>query len=88
MSEELSSEGEKGDLACEISSHGGERMARIGSVDNMDKWASRQKDYKLYLILIRYPATPIFTLFSTIFSKTFETTNSFVLTSMLQKIHL
>lgn len=52
MSEELSSEGEKGDLANEISSHGGQRMARIGSVDIMDKWASRQKDYKLYLILI------------------------------------
>ncbi|KAI6681415.1 hypothetical protein NL676_035296 [Syzygium grande] len=52
MSEELSSEGEKGDPANEISSHGGENMPRIGSVDIMDKWASRQKDYKLYLILI------------------------------------
>lgn len=58
MSEELSSEGEKGDPANEISSHGGENMPRIGSVDIMDKWASRQKDYKLYLILIRYRSMP------------------------------
>lgn len=52
MSEDLSSEGEKGDSTTDISSQGGERMPRTGSVDIMDKWASRQKDCKLYLVLI------------------------------------
>lgn len=56
MSEDLS-EGEKGDVVGELSSHGESnrsRLSRISSVDAMEAWASQQKDKKLYIVLIRY----------------------------------
>lgn len=57
MSEDLS-EGEKGDLVSDISTHGGTgtprgRMHRITSVDAMENWANQQKEKKLYIVLIR-----------------------------------
>ncbi|KAK9279174.1 hypothetical protein L1049_012852 [Liquidambar formosana] len=54
MSEDLS-EGEKGDLASDVSAHGDStrgRMPRISSVDVMENWASQHKEKKLYIVLI------------------------------------
>lgn len=52
MSEDLS-EGEKGDVVSDVSSHGDRgRMPRISSVDVMETWASHQKGKKLYIVLI------------------------------------
>lgn len=54
MSEDLS-EGEKGDVVSDVSSHGDRgRMPRISSVDVMETWASHQKGKKLYIVLIRH----------------------------------
>lgn len=56
MSEDLS-EGEKGDVVGELSSHGGDsvrgRMPRISSTEAIEAWASQYKDKKLYIVLIR-----------------------------------
>ncbi|KAF3954467.1 hypothetical protein ACB098_01G105600 [Castanea mollissima] len=55
MSEDLS-EGEKGDLVGDLSSHGDSstrgRMPRISSVDVMENWANQHKEKKLYIVLI------------------------------------
>ncbi|KAG2691456.1 hypothetical protein I3760_08G010000 [Carya illinoinensis] len=54
MSEDLS-EGEKGDLIGDISTHVDSirgRMPRISSVDVMENWASQHKEKKLYIVLI------------------------------------
>ncbi|XP_057957512.1 probable sucrose-phosphate synthase 1 [Malania oleifera] len=54
MSEDLS-EGEKGDLASDVSIHGDSvrgRLPRISSVDVMENWASQHKEKKLYIVLI------------------------------------
>lgn len=54
MSEDLS-DGEKGDLASDVSAHGDSvrgRMPRISSVDVMGNWASQHKEKKLYIVLI------------------------------------
>lgn len=55
MSEDLS-EGEKGDVATDVSAHGGGsthgRLPRINSADAMETWASQQKGKKLYILLI------------------------------------
>ncbi|KAK8515517.1 hypothetical protein V6N13_139504 [Hibiscus sabdariffa] len=54
MSDDLS-EGEKGDIASEVSAHGENnkgRLPRINSVDAMETWASQQKGKKLYIVLI------------------------------------
>lgn len=56
MSEDLS-EGEKGDVTSDISTHGETnkgRLARISSIDAMETWASQQKGKKLYIVLIRH----------------------------------
>jgi len=56
MSEEFS-EGEKGDIISDISTHGEStkpRLPRINSAESMELWASQQKGNKLYLVLIRY----------------------------------
>lgn len=54
MSEDLS-EGEKGDVVGDLSSHGDSvrgRMPRISSVEAIESWASHYKDKKLYIVLI------------------------------------
>ncbi|XP_047941719.1 probable sucrose-phosphate synthase 1 isoform X1 [Salvia hispanica] len=54
MSEDLS-EGEKGDVVSDLSSHGETnkaRLPRISSVETMEAWASQQKGKKLYIVLI------------------------------------
>ncbi|KAL1189130.1 Sucrose-phosphate synthase 1 [Cardamine amara subsp. amara] len=54
MSEELS-EGEKGDIISDISTHGEStksRLPRINSTESMEIWANQQKGNKLYLVLI------------------------------------
>ncbi|KAG6431555.1 hypothetical protein SASPL_109634 [Salvia splendens] len=54
MSEDLS-EGEKGDVVADLSSHGEStrgRLPRISSVDALEAWTSQQKGKKLYIILI------------------------------------
>lgn len=54
MSEDLS-EGEKGDIVGELSSHGDStrgRIPRISSIDALDAWASQLKEKKLYIVLI------------------------------------
>ncbi|KAL1554832.1 putative protein serine/threonine kinase, variant 2 [Salvia divinorum] len=54
MSEDLS-EGEKGDIVSDLSSHGETnkaRLPRISSVETMEAWASQQKGKKLYIVLI------------------------------------
>ncbi|KAK8545187.1 hypothetical protein V6N12_026027 [Hibiscus sabdariffa] len=54
MSDDLS-EGEKGDIVSEVSTHGENnkgRLPRINSVDAMETWASQQKGKKLYIVLI------------------------------------
>jgi len=46
------SEGEK-----EVSPHGGGtrgKIPRVSSVDAMENWARKQKEKKLYIVLIRY----------------------------------
>ena len=56
MSEELS-EGEKGDVPGDLSSHGDSvraRMPRISSVDMMENWANQHREKKLYIVLIRH----------------------------------
>lgn len=56
MSEDLS-EGEKGDVVADLSSHGEStrgRLPRISSVDALEAWTNQQKGKKLYIILIRY----------------------------------
>lgn len=56
MSEDLS-EGEKGDVVGDLTSHGESnrgRLPRISSVDAMETWSSQQKGKKLYIVLIRY----------------------------------
>lgn len=56
MSEDLS-EGEKGDVIGDISTHVDStrgRMPRISSVDVMENWASQHKEKKLYIVLIRH----------------------------------
>lgn len=56
MSEEFS-EGEKGDIVSDVSTHGiKSRLARINSAESMEIWANQQKGNKLYLVLIRYCA--------------------------------
>ncbi|KAF5461396.1 hypothetical protein F2P56_017500, partial [Juglans regia] len=53
MSEDLS-EGEKGDVIGDISTHVDStrgRMPRISSVDVMENWASQHKEKKLYIVL-------------------------------------
>ena len=60
MSEDLS-EGEKGDLVGDLSSHGDStrgRMPRISSVDVMENWANQHKEKKLYIVLIRHELKP------------------------------
>ncbi|KAL5722986.1 sucrose-phosphate synthase [Ranunculus cassubicifolius] len=55
MSEDLS-EGEKGDMVGDMSTHGDStrgRMKRVSSVDVMDSLASMFKGRKLYIVLIR-----------------------------------
>lgn len=59
MSEDLS-EGEKGDVVGELSSHGEStrsRLPRISSVETMEAWASQQRGKKLYIVLIRCEST-------------------------------
>ncbi|RID73747.1 hypothetical protein BRARA_B00877 [Brassica rapa] len=52
MSEEFS-EGEKGDIVSDVSTHGiKSRLARINSAESMEIWANQQKGNKLYLVLI------------------------------------
>ncbi|GMI88486.1 sucrose phosphate synthase 1F, sucrose-phosphate synthase A1 [Hibiscus trionum] len=54
MSEDLS-EGEKGDLAGDVSAHGdnvSKRMPRISSVDMMESLANQLKEKKFYIVLI------------------------------------
>ncbi|KAJ4958203.1 hypothetical protein NE237_025314 [Protea cynaroides] len=54
MSEDLS-EGEKGDVISELSTHAENnrgKIRRISSVDVMETWASQQKEKKLYIVLI------------------------------------
>lgn len=54
MSEDLS-EGEKGDIVGDLSSHGDStrgRMPRISSMDAIEAWASHYKEKKLYIVLI------------------------------------
>ncbi|KAL8488407.1 hypothetical protein ACS0TY_024615 [Phlomoides rotata] len=54
MSEDLS-EGEKGDVVVDLSSHGESnrgRLPRISSVDALETWTSQQKGKKLYIVLI------------------------------------
>lgn len=54
MSEEFS-EGEKGDIVSDVSTHGTKaRLPRINSAESMEIWANQQKGNKLYLVLIRY----------------------------------
>lgn len=56
MSEDLS-EGEKGDVVSDMSSHGEStrgRLPRISSVEAMEAWATQQKEKKLYIVLVRY----------------------------------
>lgn len=56
MSEDLS-EGEKGDLVGDLSSHGDSnrgRLPRISSVDAMETFVNQQKGKKLYIVLIRH----------------------------------
>lgn len=56
MSEDLS-EGEKGDVVGDVSSHGDGvrgKMPRISSVDVMENWAAQLKEKKLYIVLVRY----------------------------------
>lgn len=56
MSEDLS-EGEKGDVVSDISSHGEStrgRLPRISSVEAMEAWVTQQKEKKLYIVLVRY----------------------------------
>lgn len=55
MSEDLS-EGEKGDIVTDMSSHGEStrgRLPRISSVETMEAWVSQQRGKKLYIVLIR-----------------------------------
>ncbi|MQM16391.1 hypothetical protein Taro_049348 [Colocasia esculenta] len=62
MSEDLS-EGERGDIVGDISSHGDSvrsRMPRISSVDAFEAWASQHKDRKLYIVLIRHDTENLF----------------------------
>lgn len=59
MSEDLS-EGEKGDVVGEMSSHGEStrgRLPRISSVETMEAWVSQQRGKKLYIVLIRCEST-------------------------------
>lgn len=54
MSEDLS-EGEKGDVVTDVSTHGDSvrgRLPRINSVDAMETFISQQKGKKLYIVLI------------------------------------
>ncbi|KAH6794328.1 sucrose phosphate synthase 1F [Perilla frutescens var. hirtella] len=54
MSEDLS-EGERGDVVGELSSHGESnrgRLPRISSVETMEAWANQQKGKNLYIVLI------------------------------------
>ncbi|XP_071715996.1 probable sucrose-phosphate synthase [Rutidosis leptorrhynchoides] len=54
MSEDLS-EGEKGDIVSDVSTHGDNqkgRLPRISSTDAMEAWANQQKGKKTYLVLI------------------------------------
>ncbi|XP_030954646.1 probable sucrose-phosphate synthase 1 isoform X1 [Quercus lobata] len=54
MSEDLS-EGEKGDVVSDISTHGESnrsRLPRISSMDSMETWTNQQKGKKLYIVLI------------------------------------
>ncbi|KAJ8751701.1 hypothetical protein K2173_025869 [Erythroxylum novogranatense] len=54
MSEDLS-EGEKGDVTAELSSHADGlkcRIPRISSVDVMENWVAQHKGKKLYIVLI------------------------------------
>ncbi|ONK70358.1 uncharacterized protein A4U43_C05F32900 [Asparagus officinalis] len=54
MSEDLS-EGEKGDVIGDLSSHGDStrgRMPRISSTDALESWSTHYKDKKLYIVLI------------------------------------
>lgn len=56
MSEDLS-EGEKGDVVSDISTHGESsrgRLPRISSMDAMETWTNQQKGKKLYIVLIRH----------------------------------
>lgn len=56
MSEDLS-EGEKGDVLGDLSSHGDSvrgRIPRINSIDAMENWANQHKEKKLYIVLIRH----------------------------------
>lgn len=56
MSEDLS-EGEKGDVVTDVSTHGDSvrgRLPRINSVDAMETFISQQKGKKLYIVLIRH----------------------------------
>ena len=56
MSEDLS-EGEKGDVVSDISTHGESnrsRLPRISSMDSMETWTNQQKGKKLYIVLIRH----------------------------------
>lgn len=65
MSEDLS-EGEKGDVVVDLSSHGESnrgRLPRISSVDALETWTSQQKGKKLYIVLIRYDVKPLLLLF-------------------------
>ncbi|XP_026660236.2 probable sucrose-phosphate synthase 1 [Phoenix dactylifera] len=54
MSEDLS-EGEKGEIVSDLSTHGDStrgRLPRISSVDAMEAWSNQLKDKKLYIVLI------------------------------------
>lgn len=56
MSEDLS-EGEKGDVVSDLSTHGESnrgRLPRISSMDAMETWTNQQKGKKLYIVLIRH----------------------------------
>lgn len=56
MSEDLS-EGEKGDVISDLSTHGESnrgRLPRISSMDAMETWTNQQKGKKLYIVLIRH----------------------------------
>lgn len=60
MSEDLS-EGEKGDVVVDLSSHNESnrgKMHRVASVDALEAWTSQQKGKKLYIVLIRYDVKP------------------------------
>lgn len=68
MSEDLS-EGEKGDMVGDMSSHGDSlrgggrmNMPRINSIDALDAWAIHQKEKKLYIVLIRHARPSSFSL--------------------------